>query len=146
MAAQDATRWRELYAGYARFYQVPQSEEQRDRVWGWLMDPASEVEGFVVVDAAGAVAGLAHVRPFARPLSATVGGFLDDLYVDAPARGTGAVDALLGALAELAGHRGWSVLRWITANDNYRARAKYDAVAKRTSWITYDMPPAAASG
>jgi ribosomal protein S18 acetylase RimI-like enzyme len=99
------------------------------------------VDGFVAVDEAGRVAGLAHVRPFARPLSATVGGFLDDLYVDEQARGTGAVDALLQALQELAVERGWSVVRWITADDNFRARAKYDRVAVRTTWVTYDMPP-----
>ena len=139
--AGDAARWRELYAAYARFYRADQSDEQRDRVWGWLTDPDHEVEGLVVVDEAGTVAGLAHVRAFARPLSATVGGFLDDLYVDEQVRGTGAVDALLSALRELAVERGWSVVRWITADDNYRARRKYDAVAQRTTWVTYDMPP-----
>ena len=95
----------------------------------------------VVVDPAGRVVGLAHVRPFARPLSATVGGFLDDLHVDASARGSGAVDALLRALQDLAVERGWSVVRWITADDNYRARGKYDQIAVRTAWITYDMQP-----
>lgn len=144
VAAEDHDRWRELYAAYARAYRVAQSDEQAERVWGWLLDPAHEVEGLVAVDTAGRVAGLAHVRPFARPLSATVGGFLDDLHVDEQVRGTGAADALLRALADLAAERGWSVVRWITADDNYRARGKYDQVAVRTSWVTYDMPPAGA--
>jgi GNAT superfamily N-acetyltransferase len=137
----DHDRWRVLYAAYADFYRVEQSDEQAERTWGWLLDPAHEVEGLVVVDEGGHVAGLAHVRPFARPLSATVGGFLDDLFVEQPARGTGAVDALLQALQERAAERGWSVVRWITAEDNARARAKYDQVAARTTWVTYDMPP-----
>ncbi len=34
------------------------------------------------------------------------------------------------------------MIRWITADDNYRARAKYDRFAARTPWITYDMEPA----
>ncbi len=141
VTADDHDRWREQYAAYARFYRVAQSDEQAERTWGWLLDPAHEVDGLVVVDPTGRVVGLAHVRPFARPLSATVGGFLDDLHVDESARGSGAVDALLGALQDLAVERGWSVVRWITADDNYRARGKYDQVAVRTSWITYDMPP-----
>ncbi len=141
MAADDHGRWRELYAEYAAFYRVAQTDAQAERTWSWLLDPAHEVEGLVAVDGSGHVAGLAHVRPFARPLTATVGGFLDDLHVEAPARGTGAVDALLRALQDLAAERGWSVVRWITADDNYRARGKYDSVAVRTSWITYDMPP-----
>lgn len=141
LTADDHDRWRALYAAYAAFYRAEQSDEQAERTWGWLLDPAHEVEGLVVVDGAGQVAGLAHVRPFARPLTATVGGFLDDLYVDEPARGTGAVDALLRALQERAVERGWSVVRWITAEDNLRARAKYDQVAVRTTWVTYDLPP-----
>ncbi len=56
-------------------------------------------------------------------------------------RGGGAADALLRALRERAAERGWSVVRWITADDNYRARGKYDQVAVRTTWVTYDMPP-----
>ncbi|WP_235438754.1 hypothetical protein [Streptomyces yangpuensis] len=47
----------------------------------------------------------------------------------------------LGALRGLAAERGWSVVRWITADDNHRARAKYDQVATRTMWVTYDMAP-----
>lgn len=141
LAPEDRARWRRLYAAYAEFYAAPQSAEQTDRVWAWLMDPQHEVEGLVVHDAAGSVVGLAHVRAFARPLSATVGGFLDDLYVDPQARGTGAVDALLDALRARARERGWSVVRWITAQDNHRARAKYDQVAAATTWVTYDLRP-----
>jgi ribosomal protein S18 acetylase RimI-like enzyme len=141
VTAHDHDRWRELYAAYARFYDVSQTDEQAERTWGWLLDPAHEVEGLVVADEAGRVAGLAHVRPFARPLMGSTGGFLDDLHVDEQARGTGAVDALLAALRERALERGWSVVRWITADDNYRARGKYDQVAVRTAWITYDMEP-----
>ena len=37
--------------------------------------------------------------------------------------------------------RGWSIVRWTTADDNYRARAVYDELATRTTWITYDMTP-----
>lgn len=144
LSADDHDRWRELYGAYAAFYRVAQSDEQAERTWGWLLDPAHEVEGLVAVDDAGRLGGLAHVRPFARPLAASVGGFLDDLYVDEPARGTGAVDALLRALQQLTVERGWTVVRWITAEDNARAQAKYDQVATRTSWVTYDMPPPAA--
>lgn len=141
VAEHDHDRWRELYAAYARFYRVSQTDEQAERTWAWLLDPGHEVEGLVVVDRAGRVTGLAHVRPFARPLAATVGGFLDDLHVDEQTRGAGAVDALLRALQDLAAERGWSVVRWITADDNYRARGKYDQVAQRTTWVTYDMAP-----
>ncbi|MER5810720.1 GNAT family N-acetyltransferase [Streptomyces sp. NPDC002033] len=139
----DFGQWRALYRGYADFYRVEQTEEAAATVWGWIHDPGHEVGALVAEDGAGRLLGLAHYRPFARPLSATVGGFLDDLFVTPEHRGSGAADLLLGALRELARERGWSVVRWITADDNHRARAKYDQVASRTLWVTYDMPPAA---
>ncbi|MEU2392314.1 GNAT family N-acetyltransferase [Streptomyces sp. NPDC007369] len=138
---EDFAQWRALYRGYADFYRVEQTEEMAGRVWSWLHDPGHEVQGLVAEDAEGRLVGLAHYRPFARPLSATVGCFLDDLFVDPAGRGSGAADLLLGRLRGIAGERGWSVVRWITADDNYRARGKYDQVATRTAWVTYDMAP-----
>ncbi|MCD5316540.1 GNAT family N-acetyltransferase [Kineosporia babensis] len=138
--ASDYERWRELFAGYAEFYGLDQTPEQVDTVWSWLLDPAHEIEGMLVAGPDGRPVGLMHFRRFSRPTSATVGGYLDDLFVDPQTRGAGAGDALLAGLKSVAAERGWSVVRWITADDNYRARGKYDQHATRTTWITYDMP------
>ncbi|MEV7728551.1 GNAT family N-acetyltransferase [Streptomyces sp. NPDC101733] len=137
----DFDQWRVLYRGYAEFYRVEQTEEAASTVWSWIHDPEQEVSALVAEDARGQLLGLAHYRPFARPLSATVGCHLDDLFVAPEHRGSGAADLLLAALSELAADHGWSVVRWITADDNHRARSKYDQVATRTMWITYDMAP-----
>ena len=83
--------------------------------------------------------GLAHYRPYARPLSASTGGFLDDLFVTPAARGTGAGRALIAALSDIGRAKGWTVLRWITADTNQTARALYDQVAAQTPWMTYDI-------
>ncbi|MFD3872677.1 GNAT family N-acetyltransferase [Streptomyces sp. NPDC058623] len=139
--SEDFAQWRVLYRGYADFYRVEQTEEAARTVWSWVNDPGHEVEALVAEDADGRLLGLAHFRPYARPLSATVGGFLDDLFVAPEHRGSGAADLLLDALRGIAAERGWSVVRWITADDNHRARSKYDQVATRTMWVTYDMPP-----
>jgi GNAT superfamily N-acetyltransferase len=140
---EDFAQWRVLYRGYADFYKANQSDEMAAHVWSWLHDPEHEVQGLVVEDGEAELVGLAHYRPFARPLSASVGCYLDDLFVDPTRRGGGAADLLLRELARLAGENGWSLVRWITADDNYRGRGKYDQHATRTMWITYDMPPAA---
>lgn len=137
----DRERWGVLYRGYTDFYRVPPSEEAADLVWSWLMDPGHEVNCLLAEDARRRVVGLAHYRPFARPLSASTGCYLDDLFVDPLERGSGAADALLAGLRDLAAERGWSVVRWITSDDNYRGRGKYDQYATRTPWITYDMTP-----
>ena len=137
----DFDRWREHYRGYAEFYKFEQSDEQAARVWSWIHDPQHDVRALVVRDNGGVPVGLAHYRPFARPLRASTGCFLDDLFVARDQRGSGAVDALLGELRRIAAVEGWDTVRWITADNNYRARSKYDQVATRTMWITYDMPP-----
>ena len=136
---KDRTAWNALYQGYAEFYKVTQTQEMRDKVWSWLFDNAHETEGLVAVDDRGTVIGLTHFRPFARPLSATTGGFLDDLFVVPEARGSGAARLLIEAVAAIGTSRGWSVIRWITAEDNYRARSLYDKVAEKTKWATYDL-------
>lgn len=137
------SEWEALYAGYANFYRTEQTPEMRARVWSWLHDETAELEALVAVNADEKLIGLAHFREFSRPLSATKGGFLDDLFVTPEARGSGAARALLDALAAEARTRGWSVVRWITADDNYRARGLYDKLSTRTNWVTYDMKPAA---
>ena len=133
--------WAQLYAQYADFYRREQTEEMRERVWGWLHDPAHELEGAVALNTRGVPVGFAHYRPFTRPLAASTGCFLDDLFVAPAARGTGAADTLLQHLRDEARQRGWTLIRWITAEDNYRARGMYDRVAARTDWVTYDLEP-----
>ncbi len=137
--ARDRPDWDRLYAGYADFYKVEQTAAMRDKVWSWLMSETTEVYGLVAVDSAGKLIGLTHFRPYARPLSASTGGFLDDLFVDPEARGSGAAEALIDAVKAEGQKRGWTVIRWITADDNYRARALYDRLADRTKWVTYDI-------
>ena len=134
----DRAAWEILYAGYAAFYRVAQTPEMRATVWGWIHDPTQQTEA-LVAEMDGTLIGLAHFRPYSRPLSASTGGFLDDLFVDPAARGSGAAKALIDAVGDVGRARGWTVIRRITAEDNYRARGLYDRVAERTKWVTYDV-------
>lgn len=138
LAASHRAEWERLYQGYAEFYRVEQTAEMRAKVWGWIHDPAHEVKAFIALDGDRAV-GITHYRPFARPLSASTGGFLDDLFVDPTSRGKRVADALIGAVAEVGRQKGWTLIRWITAENNYRGRAVYDRVAALTPWKTYDL-------
>ena len=136
--------WTSLYRGYAAFYETPTSDEHQRQIWSWIHDDRS-IECLVAVpvdgDGAevGAPRGLAHLREWVRPLRGVTAGYLDDLFVDPDHRGSGAVDALFDALNRLAIERDWAIIRWTTADDNYRARTVYDRLATRTNWITYDM-------
>lgn len=137
--AADKSDWRRLYGAYATFYKVPMNDVIADRVWGWINDPAHVLEALVARTPAAAVVGLAHFRAMPRPLTGSTAGFLDDLFVDPDFRGGRVADQLITALAEVGRQRGWTLIRWLTADDNYRARGVYDRLAKRTMWITYQM-------
>ena len=137
---EDWPRWRQLYEGYASFYRVPMDDAIAGRLWSWIHDPAHVVEAFLARDETGTPIGLAHFRAMPRPLGGNEIGFLDDLFVDPAHRGGAVARLLLEAVAAEAARRGWAKVRWITADDNYRARTLYDRVATRTMWITYEMP------
>ncbi|MGJ8626484.1 MAG: GNAT family N-acetyltransferase [Sulfitobacter sp.] len=141
VTAQDRAAWDVLYQGYATFYKVEQTAEMRDRVFGWLMDDAHSTGGLVAQDDQGKLIGLTHYRSFFSPLRAAEMCFLDDLFVDPNARGSGAADGLIHGVAAIAREKGWPMVRWITADDNYRGRGVYDKLATRTMWVTYDMKP-----
>jgi GNAT superfamily N-acetyltransferase len=139
LAPADRSDWDALFAAYADFYNVTQTPQMRDTVWGWLHDPDHSTN-CLIAEYDGKVVGFTHFRPFTSQLRAATNGFLDDLFVDPATRGTGAAQALINAVSAHGRANGWSTIRWITADDNYRARGVYDKLAKRTGWITYDIP------
>lgn len=138
LAQTDRETWEILFKGYADFYGVAQTAQMRQTVWDWLHDPAHGSNCFVA-EQGGKLIGFTHYRPFASSLRAITNGFLDDLFVEPGTRGSGAAQALIEAVCAVGRDKGWGVIRWITADNNYRARGVYDRVATRTSWVTYDV-------
>ena len=138
--------WTRLFRGYADFYQWPTSDEHQRAIWGWIHE-SRRIEGVVAVEVdaenneIGEASGLAHLREWVRPLRGVVCGYLDDLCVDPAIRGRGAAEALFAAINRIALEHDWAIVRWTTANDDYRARSVYDRVATRTTWVTYDLTP-----
>lgn len=137
----DRNDWERLYRGYAEFYQVPMNETILDTVWEWIFDPDKAFHCIMAKDDRGAGIGLMHYRAMFSPLRGAMSGFLDDLYVEPAARGNDAVGRLFEELKSQARAHGWPVVRWITRDNNYRARGVYDRVATRTDWVTYELNP-----
>ncbi|HCP18875.1 MAG TPA: GNAT family N-acetyltransferase [Alphaproteobacteria bacterium] len=138
LAKADYDQWLQLYYGYADHYKFTLTEDSIQTTWGWLMDAAHPVQGLVAVHDDRLV-GLAHVRPMPSPLRGKVIGFLDDLFVDHGQRGNGVVEALMTRLKAMAQDNEWEVIRWITRDNNYRARRVYDKYAGKTDWNLYEM-------
>ncbi|MDC0948365.1 GNAT family N-acetyltransferase [Gammaproteobacteria bacterium] len=130
--------WRALYQGYADHYAVELTEEGLATTWRWLCDTHHPLTGLIALRNQQLI-GLAHVRAMPSPLRGAEIGFLDDLYVDPDARGSGAAQALIGAVEATARAHGWPLVRWITRENNYRARALYDRIATRTDWNVYEL-------
>ena len=134
----DREAWQQLFHAYRTFYEYDEGQDVVDRVWGWIHDDAHETNA-LVAELDGEVVGFAHLREFARPSSGKRGLYLDDLFARPDVRGQGVGRALIAHLGELAKARGFNKVRWITAEDNHTAQRLYDAMAERTTWVTYDL-------
>jgi GNAT superfamily N-acetyltransferase len=66
--------------------------------------------------------------------------YLHDIFVRESARGRGHARAMIERLAAIGRERGWFKIFWMTEADNHRAQRLYDTVAKRMSYIRYDLP------
>ena len=139
LAASDLPVWRELFRAYGVFYETEFSDDLLDRVGALLLAEGSGIDA-LVAEHDGAIVGIAHYRSHPDTFSGGRDWYLDDLYVAPEVRGTGAGRALIAAITERAAGSGGS-LRWITADTNETAQALYDKVAKRTSWVTYEVRP-----
>jgi len=132
------TEWRTLFDGYTTFYRRTLTDAVAETVWTWINDPTHEVEGVLaLVD--GRAVGMAHFRRQPRPALGQDMGYLDDLFVDPDVRGQAVGRRLIEHVAQVGRQRGWGIIRWTTADDNYRARTLYDQVAVKTSWNLYEL-------
>lgn len=142
VVASDESQWSALYVGYRSFYRLHEDDDAVATTWRWVSGGAHGLLGLVATDADGVLLGLANLRRFARPSTAGLGLYLDDLFTSPSSRGRGVATALLREAASVAAQEGANVVRWITAADNDAARRVYDEVARATPWVTYDMSPA----
>ena len=135
---EDKKDWEKLYRCYADFYKVEMSDEILTTVWTWLFDQNHEVNGLVYEENSKVIA-LAHYRKMPSPLRGKYIGFLDDLFVDPEHRGKKIGEKILSELKDISEKNKWGLIRWITRNDNARAKSLYDKVSEKTTWDTYEL-------
>ena len=135
----DKPQWQALYHGYAEFYKMPMTAEVLDTLWGWIQDEHNPFYCIVAAEGDGSLQGFMHFRAMPSPLRGAMVGFLDDLFVSPAARGKGVVNALYTELENQGREKGWPLIRWITADNNYRARSVYDQLSNKTHWVTYQL-------
>lgn len=133
---EDESRWRELWADYLTFYELTLDRAITDATWRKAIGDTSaifmrvaEVDGRVV----GFSLSLTHEGTWIETLDC----YLEDLFVDASARGKGVGRALLDDLVALCRDNGWARLYWHTAEDNRTARKLYDSYVETDGHIRY---------
>ena len=134
----DKKQWEVLYRGYADFYKVEMNDKILNTVWEWIHDKNHDVCG-LVYEQDNKIIGLAHYRKMPSPLRGKYIGFLDDLFVDPEHRGKKIGEKIISELKSISEKNKWGLIRWITRNDNERAKSLYDRVSEKTTWDTYEL-------
>lgn len=135
---EDRAEWEPLWQGYLDFYAAALDPVVTDSTWGRITDSDSAVDGLVAVGDHGLV-GLLHYVLHPTTWTMAPACYLEDLFVQPAARGAGMGHALITALTDLARTQGWSSIHWITAQDNAAGMRLYDRIARRTTWVRYEI-------
>ena len=135
LKTSERAGWERLARAYNDFYETVLPESDYDRAWRRLL-AGIETHGLGArLD--GKLVGIAHFL-FHHNVWRDEVCYLQDLFVDQSARGQGAARALIDAVAAAARQRGASRYYWQTKQDNARARALYDKLARFRGFIRYD--------
>lgn len=95
---------------------------------GFAEPPAFRV--FVAEDEAGVLVGYTLWYPEYDALGARRGAYMEDLWVEPPARGTGLARRLMGAIARENAAAGGRYLTWMAKKDNDVGNAFYAKVGE----------------
>jgi len=137
LAPGDRAEWEALARGYKAFYNTGHPDARYDETWRQLM--AGEAIHGLGARLEGRLIGIAHFLFHAQTWSADV-CYLQDLFTAGEARGQGVATALIDAVAAAARGRGAVKLYWLTKEDNVRARALYERIARFKGFLRYDYP------
>ena len=141
LIAADKPRWQQLWAGYLAFYEARIDPAVSDITWRRLIDTSADLRGLVAIDASGGTVGIAHLVRQNSTWSPTHYLYLEDLFVDPSARGTGAGRALIEAGRQLARDDGATRYFWNTARTNETARSLYDRFTTESGFVQYRLVP-----
>ncbi len=135
---EDESDWRRLWTAYLAFYNTTLPEPVFASTFARLLgDDPRDFNGLIAtVD--GQTIGLTHYLFHRHGWKIEDTCYLQDLYVDPAARGTGLGRALIEAVYAAADAAGAPSVYWLTQDFNLDARKLYDRVAKVTPFIRYN--------
>lgn len=137
VAPRDHDAWTELFRAYVEFYKADVPASVVELTWQRHFGPSPDYFGLVATDATDAPLGFALAVFHRSSWSPTWVCYLEDLFVAPAARGSGAARALIEALYREADARGATRTYWVTEETNTTARALYDRLATKQSFVQY---------
>lgn len=132
----DREAWEPLWQGYLTFYKATLASDVTDATWRRFFDPLERLGAFVA-ERDGRLIGIAHYLLHRSTWAPLCYCYLEDLFVEPSARGSGAGRALIAAVEAAAREAGASRLYWITHETNQTAQNLYNQVAERPGFVQY---------
>lgn len=138
--ARDLAALGELMNAYiVDFYGKPRPDQ--DQLHAHMQNLLDSPMGFqFVAEQGGELVGFATMYLTYSTLQLKLTAIMNDLYVTAAARGTGAAQQLFHACRSYVTDHDLAGLMWETAADNHRARRFYEKMGgQRSEWLVYTI-------
>lgn len=140
----DFSGWLPLWQGYNAFYGRAGATALPERIthttWQRFFD-AYEPMHALVAECNGRLLGLAHYLFHRSTIQLEPSCYLQDLYTDEQARGSGIGRALIEAVYQAAAEAGCRRVYWQTHETNAAAMRLYDQLAEKSGFVVYRKPP-----
>ena len=140
VTAADEADWRRLWTGYLDFYQTALPEAVYAQTFRRIVTGDHPGPYGLLALRDGQAVGLVHWIYHRSGWKIEDVCYLQDLYVDPAARGSGAGRALIEAVYAAADAAGCPAVYWLTQEFNYAGRMLYDRVAVKSPFIRYNRP------
>lgn len=137
LTAADEAEWHRLWTAYLQFYNTTVPEAVYASTFARLLGDDPRDFNALVAEVDGQLLGLTHYLFHRHAWKIEDVCYLQDLYVDPQARGTGLGRALIEAVYARADAAGAPAVYWLTQEFNHEARRLYDRIAQVTPFIRY---------
>ncbi len=137
VTAADKAVWSALWDKYLAFYETERGQEVKDSAWSRILDPKVPMYACLAEAPDGEAVGLVNYLFHTTFWEPTEVCYLNDLYVEPAARGTGAGHALIDEVVRHSRQENQTEVYWLTAEDNAVARRLYDLVSEKTPFVHY---------
>ena len=134
----DEAEWRRLWTAYLEYYETTVPEDVYQTTFARLIDPSNTQQCAALAVQGDTPIGLVHwiYHPHNWKVEDVI--YLQDLYADPAARGTGVGRALIEHVYDVADQGATPTVYWLTQEFNTTARLLYDRIATLTPFVKYN--------